>query len=46
MVRKYDSRTYSDCRSCTELSVLLHAEHDNSVYSIKAKTKATLRWKH
>ena len=46
MVWSYDSRTYSDCRPCTELSVLLHVKHYNSVYSVKAKTKANLRRTH
>ena len=46
MFWSYDLRTYSDCRPCTELSVLLHVKHINAVYSVKTKTKANLRWNH
>ena len=46
MFRSYDSRTYSDCRPCIVLSVLLHVKHFIAVYSVKTKTKANLRWKH
>ena len=46
MFWSYDSRTYSDCRPCTVLSVLLHVKHYNAVYSVKTETKANLRWKH
>ena len=41
-----DSRTYSNCRPCTELYVFLHVKHYNAVYSVKTKTKANLRWTH
>ena len=46
MVRSYDSRSYSDCRPCIVLSILLHVKHFKAVYSVKPKTKANLRWTH
>ena len=46
MFWSYDSRTYSDCRPCIVLSVLLHVKHYNAVYSVKTKTKANLSRKH
>ena len=46
MFWSYDSRTYSDCRHCTVLSVLLHVEHYNAVYSVITETKANLSSKH
>ena len=46
MVWSYNSRTYSDCRPCKVLSVLLHVKLYNAVYSVKTKTKANLRWIH
>ena len=46
MLWSYDSRTYSCCRPCTELSVLLHVKHYNAVYSVKTETKANLSMKH
>ena len=46
MFWSYDSRTYSDCRPCIVLSVLLHVKHIIAVYIVKTKTKNNLRWKH
>ena len=46
MFWSYDSRSYSDCRPCIVLSVLLHVKHYNAVYSVKRKTKANFSWKH
>ena len=46
MFRSYESRTYSDCRPCIVLSVLIDVKHIKAVYSVKTKTKANLRWKH
>ena len=46
MFCSYDSRTYSDCRPCIVLSVLLHVKHIKAVYSVKTETKANFRWKH
>ena len=46
MFWSYDLRTYSDCRPCIVLSVLLRVKHFSAVYSLKSKTKANLRWKH
>ena len=46
MFWSYDSRTYSDCRPCRELSVLLHVKHYNAVYSVNTKTKGNLSRKH
>ena len=46
MVVSYDLRTYSHCRPCIILSVLLHVKHFKAVYSVKTKNKANLRWKH
>ena len=46
MFWSYDSRTYSDCRPCIVLSVLLHVKHYNAVYRVKTKTKANLSRKH
>ena len=46
MFWSYDSRTYSDCRPCTELSVLLYVKNYNAVYSVKTETKANLSMKH
>ena len=41
-----DTRTYSDCRPCTVLSVLRHVKHFIEVYIVKTKTKANLSRKH
>ena len=38
----YDTRTYSDCRSCILLSVLRHVKHFKALYSVKTQTKANL----
>ena len=46
MFCSYDSRTYSDFRPCTVLSVLLHVKHYNAVYSVKTETKTNLRRNH
>ena len=46
MFRSYDLRTYSDCRPCIVLSVLLHVKHFKAVYSVKTKTKANLSRTH
>ena len=46
MFWSYDTRTYSDCRPCTVLSVLRHVKHFKAVYSVKTKTKANLSRKH
>ena len=46
MFWSYDSRTFSDCRPCTVLSVLLHVKHYNAVYSVETETKANLRRNH
>ena len=46
MFWSYDTRTYSDCRPCTVLSVLRHVKHFKVVYSVKTKTKANLSRKH
>ena len=46
MFWSYDSRTYSDCRPCIVLSVVLHVKHFKAVYTVNTKTKANLRWKH
>ena len=46
MIWSYDSRTYSDCRPCIVLSVLLYVKHFKAVYSVKTKTKVNFRWKH
>ena len=46
MFWSYDSRTYSDCRPCIVLSVLLHVKHFKAVYSVKIKTEANLSRKH
>ena len=42
----YDTRTYSDCRSCIVLSVLRHVKKFNAVYSVKTQIKANLSRKH
>ena len=42
----YDTRTYSDCRSCIVLSVLRILKHFKAVYSVKTQTKANLSRKH
>ena len=46
MFRSYDLRTYSDCRPCIVLSVLLHVKHFKAVYSVKTKTKGNLSRTH
>ena len=46
MFWSYGTRTYSDCRPCTVLSVLRHVKHFKAVYSVKTKTKANLSRKH
>ena len=45
MFWSYDTRTYSDCNSWIVLSCLRHVKHFKAVYSVKTKTKATLRRK-
>ena len=46
MFWSYDTRTYSDCKSWIELSVLRHVKHFKALYSVKTKTKANLSRKH
>ena len=46
MFWSYDTRTYSDCKSCIVLSVLRHVKNVKAVYSVKTKTKANLSRKH
>ena len=42
MFWSYDTRTYSDCRSCIVLSVLPHVKHFNAAYCVKTQTKTNL----
>ena len=46
MLWSYDTRTYSDCRSCIVLSVLRHVKKFIAVYSVKTQTMANLSRKH
>ena len=39
MFWSYDSRTYSDCRPCIVLSVLLHVKHIYAVYTVKQRLR-------
>ena len=46
MFWSYDTRTYSDCKSWIELSVLRHVKHFKAVYSLQTQIKAYLSRKH
>ena len=46
MCWSYDTRTYSDCKFWTVLSVLGHVKHFKAVYSVEQKTKVNLSRKH
>ena len=46
MFWRYYTRTYSDCRPCTVMSVVRHVKHFTAVYSVKKETKANLNRKH
>ena len=46
MFWSYNTRTYSDCRPCIVLSVLLHVKHLTAVYCVKTRTKANMSRKH
>ena len=46
MFRSYDLGTYSDCRPCIVLSVLLHIKDIKAVYSVNTEIKANFSSKH
>ena len=46
MFWSYDTRTYSDYKSWTVLSVLRHVKHFKAVDSLQTQIKANLRRKH
>ena len=46
MFWSYNTRTYSDCRPCIVLSVLLHVKYLTAVYCVKTRTKANMSRKH
>ena len=39
MFMSFDLRTYTDCRPCIVLSVLLHVKHIKAVYSVNTEIK-------
>ena len=46
MFMSFDLRTYSDCRPCIVLSVLLHIKDIKAVYSVNTEIKANFSSKH
>ena len=46
MFMSFDLRTYSDCKTCIVLSVLLHIKDIKAVYSVNTEIKANFSSKH